>query len=217
MSLYQPTHFAETDPARIAALMAAHGFATLVSVRDGAPLASHLPLLYAPGEGPHGTLYGHLARANPHADFAPGEPVLALFHGPHAYVSPSWYATPGVPTWNYCTVHARGRVRLIPEPAAKAAVVRALTDRYDPPVAVADGPVLAPAAWDKMLGGIVAFAIELDSLQAKFKLSQNRSPEDRQRVIAQLGQDEHPDSQALAGLMLEDLVRLATGPGGAPE
>lgn len=211
MSLYQPTHFTETNPARIAAILAAHSFATLVSVRDGEPQASHLPLLFMPEEGPHGTLYGHLAKANPQAGFAPGESVLAIFHGPHAYVSPSWYATPGVPTWNYCTVHARGRVRLIPEPAGKAKLVRALTERHDPPVALADGPVLAPAAWDKMLGGIVAFAIEVDRLQAKFKLSQNRSLEDRQRVIAQLGQDEHPDAQALAGLMLEDLMRHATG------
>lgn len=217
MSQYPPAHFAETDPARIAALMAAHGFATLVSVRDGAPLASHLPLLFAPGEGPHGTLYGHLARANPQAAFAPEERVLALFHGPHAYVSPSWYATPGVPTWNYCTVHARGRVRILADSALKAAVVRALTEHYDPTVALADGPVLAPADWERMLGGIVAFAIEVDSLEAKFKLSQNRSPEDRQRVIAQLGQDEHPDAQALAGLMLEDLVRLATDPAGVAE
>lgn len=207
--MYQPEHFIETDPARIAALLEAHSFATLVSVRDGAPLANHLPLLFAPDEGPHGTLYGHLARANPHAAFAPQEAALAIFSGPHAYVSPTWYATPGVPTWNFCAVHARGRVRIIADPAAKAGLMRALTDRYDPPVALEDGPALAPAAWTRMLDGIVAFAIEVDSLQAKFKLSQNRSLEDRQRVIAQLGQNDHPDTQALAGLMLEDLVRQA--------
>jgi transcriptional regulator len=212
MSLYQPTHFTETNPASIAARMEARGFATLVSTRDGEPQVSHLPLFFLPEEGPNGTLYGHLAKANPQAGCTPGERVLAIFHGPHAYVSPSWYATPGVPTWNYCTVHARGRVRLIADPAGNAAVVRALTERYDPSVALPDGPVLAPAAWDKMLGGIVAFAIEVDRLQAKFKLSQNRSREDRQRVVAQLGQDEHPDAQALAGLMLENLVRHAADP-----
>jgi transcriptional regulator len=214
--MYQPSHFTESDPARIATLMAAYNFATLVSVRDGLPLANHLPLLFAPGEGPRGTLYGHLARGNPHAAFAPAEQVLAIFSGPHAYVSPSWYATPGVPTWNFCAVHASGRVRIITEAGPKAALMRALTERHDPPVAVDDGPQLAADAWERMLGGIVAFAIEVDNLEAKFKLSQNRSLEDRQRVIAQLGQDEHPDAQALAGLMLEDLLRHATAGGRQP-
>lgn len=211
--MYLPDHFTETDPARIATLLEAYSFATLTTVREGLPVVSHLPLLFAPDEGPLGTLHGHLARANPQAAFAPGEPALAVFSGPHAYVSPTWYATPGVPTWNYCAVHARGRVRIIAEADAKAALLRALTERYDPPVALADGPVLAPAAWNRMLEGIVAFAIELDSLDAKFKLSQNRPTEDRQRVIAQLGQDDHPDVQALAGLMLEDLMRHALAGG----
>lgn len=209
--MYQPQHFTETDPVRIAELIDAYGFATLVSVRDGQPQANHLPLLFDPDQGPHGTLYGHLARANPQAAFTPGEGVLALFHGPHAYVSPSWYATPGVPTWNFCAVHARGRVRIIDNAAHAARLLENLTAKYDPPVALENGPALAPEAWTPMLAGIVAFAIEVDQIQAKFKLSQNRSAEDRQRVIAQLGQDDHPDAQALAGLMLQDLLRQ-TGP-----
>lgn len=210
--MYIPAHFQETRFERIAALVDAYGFATLVTTREGLPEANHIPFFLAPEEGPQGTLYGHLARANPQAAFAPGEKALAIFTGPHAYVSASWYATPGVPTWNFAVAHAWGTVEILESPAQQAWIVNTLTQRYDPPVAEPEGPVMAPEVQERMLSGIVAFALRVERWQAKFKLSQNRASADRQGVIAHLGQDEHPDAQALAGLMLEDLVRDAAPP-----
>lgn len=111
--LYSPEAFVEADFGRLAAFLRNHAFGTLVSVREGAPMVSHLPLLFETEAGPRGRLLGHLARANPHAgSLAGGEPVLVIFQGPQDYVSPSWYATEGgVPTWNYAVVHAHGVAR----------------------------------------------------------------------------------------------------------
>jgi transcriptional regulator len=205
--MYLPDHFREDDPQRLAALMAGHGFATLVTVADGAPFASHLPLYHEAGDG-HGTLYGHLARSNPQAaHLAAGAPLLAIFQGPHAYVSPSWYATAGVPTWNYAVVHARGRARIIDDATQLERILDRLVERYDDEVADPDGPVIAAEPRRRMLAGIVGFAIDIEELSGKYKLSQNRPAEDRQRVVARLGQSDSAAAQAVAGLMLENLVR----------
>lgn len=204
--MYIPPHFRETDPSRILELIDLNGFATLVSQVAGAPFATHLPLMFDPEAGDKGTLYGHFARPNPQS-LEEGTEMLAIFHGPHAFVSPSWYATPGVPTWNYTVVHIRGRLRLIRDPAEALALVDALSEKYDPDVADPTGPVIADDAKKAMLKGITAFAIDVTAIDAKFKLSQNRSKEDRQRVIAQLGQSEDQNAHAVSGLMLEDLMR----------
>ena len=204
--MYIPSHFREDDPLRIAELIDAHGFATLVSQVAGAPFASHLPLLFDAEAGDKGTLYGHFARGNAQG-LEEGTEVLAIFHGPHAFVSPSWYATPGVPTWNYVVVHVRGRLRLIRDPAQTLALLEALTEKYDPEVADPEGPVMTEEGKLGMLGGVTAFAIDITAIDGKFKLSQNRSPEDRQRVIAHLGQSDDPAAHTLSGLMLEDLLQ----------
>src|SRR5688572_14073923 len=105
--MYIPKHFEQTDHDTSFAFMAAHGFATVVTVHGGEPFASHLPLLVDRATGPHGTIIGHLARANPQWTDAAGQQALVIFSGPHAYVSPRWYAEPNtvltntVPTWNY--------------------------------------------------------------------------------------------------------------------
>ena len=121
MSLYTPTHFARTDRAAIARLMHEYPFATLVTPATPEPMVSHLPLLLVPGCEPHGTLLGHFARANPHWERARDVESIAIFHGPHAYVSPSWYAEPDrmVPTWNYATVHAHGTLEMIDDRASR--------------------------------------------------------------------------------------------------
>jgi len=123
--MYLPSQFRETDRDRIATLVRDYPLATLVTVDDGAPFVGHVPLLHDPAAG---LLLGHLARANPQwRHLAGGQAVLAVFHGPHAYVSPGWYGTPGVPTWNYAVVHARGRARLVEERAAALAILERLT------------------------------------------------------------------------------------------
>lgn len=204
--MHIPPHFRETDPARIHELIDLHGFATLVSQVAGAPFATHLPLLFDAEAGEKGRLYGHFARANPQAR-EEGAEMLAIFHGPHAYVSASWYARAGVPTWNYAVVHVRGRLRWIEDEETAFSLLEALTEKYDFDVADPTGEVLPEAARRAMLQGVRAFFIEIGAIDAKFKLSQNRDAEDRQRVIGRLGQSDHPDAHAISGLMLENLVK----------
>jgi transcriptional regulator len=206
--MYLPAHFHEDDPERIVELIDGHGFATLITVQDGAPYASHLALHYDAAVGQRGTIFGHLARANPQARaLADGSLALAIFHGPHAYVSPSWYAAPGVPTWNYAVVHARGIVRQIDDVEQLDALLDRLTAPYDSAVFDPDGPHLPREKRRAMLPGIFGFAIEVTELTGKFKLSQNRSVEDQQRVISRLSQSGDAQAEAVANLMLANLVR----------
>jgi len=187
--MYVPPLFAEAGPETLAGLMRRHAFALLTTVdADGAPFVSHLPLLYDAEGGPHGTLTGHMAKANPQwQHFAEGRPVLAVFRGPHAYVSPSWYGQqPSVPTWNYAAVHAYGRPVLVEDAEAKAALLRRMVDTYE---AGFETPwrMDLPAEYQAgMLKGIVAFRMPVDRLLGKLKLSQNRQPDDRARVEAAL-------------------------------
>jgi transcriptional regulator len=203
--LYQPAHFNLADRAHALALMRAHPLATLISVHKGAahddPLISHAPLMALEVEGEPVRLIGHLAAMNPHAALlTDGLPVTAIFHGPQGYVSPAWYtAKKAVPTWNYAVVHTRGRVRRIDDSEGKEQVLKSLIDRHDLPY---------HAQWDEldltyregMKRGIVGFEIVVESLAAKFKLSQNRSAEDRAGVANRLLSGD-PAAQALAAWM----------------
>ncbi|MGH7266366.1 MAG: FMN-binding negative transcriptional regulator, partial [Candidatus Rokuibacteriota bacterium] len=187
--MYVPRHFDASDPGRCHALIRAEPFGTLVAVDEaGAPFATHVPFLLDADRGPLGTLLGHVARANPQWRLFSSRPVLALFQGPHAYVSPAWYeAHPSVPTWNYVAVHAYGVPALVDDSARVKAMLGRLVEvneagrpdpwRFD---ALADDYV------GGMLRGIVAFEIPLDRLEGKAKLSQNRGAGDRSRVRAAL-------------------------------
>lgn len=201
--MYTPSHFVWEDRDEIARFMARHSFALLIDAAEGVPAATHLPLLYDAGRGPLGTLVGHMAKANPQWQrFKAGPEVLTLFWGPHAYVSPSWYAsTPNVPTWNYVTVHAYGRPRLLPDPADAKRILQRLVETYEsglPSPWKMDLPERYEAG---MINGIMAFEIELTRIEGKAKLSQNRKPEDQQGALAGLAAQPDADSQATAGLM----------------
>lgn len=112
--MYIPEHFKEASLERIAALIGGNSFGVLITAPDGVPFVSHFPFIFDRGVASKGKLLCHMARANPQwRHFLSGGEVLAVFQGPHAYVSPSWYSSPGVPTWNYAVVHARGKTRLI--------------------------------------------------------------------------------------------------------
>lgn len=203
MSIYVPRHFEPAERAAIVRLMHDHSFATLVTPHDAEPIVTHLPLLHVADCEPHGTLIGHFARANPHATYVEGAESLAIFHGPHAYVSPSWYAEPvdAVPTWNYAVVHAHGRISLATDPAESRAILDALVTRFE---ALREAPWhlgLSPAKLDAMVGGIVGFRLRIKRLDAKFKLSQNRSPDDQQRVAAALAEEGYADAQATSAWM----------------
>jgi transcriptional regulator len=203
--VYRPPHFDEPRAAVLEEFITRHGFATLVSQGPGGLMASHVPLLYEPQRGPRGTLWGHLARANPQlADLTAGSEVMAIFHGPHAYVSPGWYAThPSVPTWNYAVIHAYGTIEPIADPAALHALVARLADTYEEgrpvPWRLADQPEPYIRG---MLRGIGGFGIAVTRLEGKFKLSQNRDAVDRGRVIAGLEAAGDPESRATAALMV---------------
>jgi transcriptional regulator len=202
--MYVPRPFAETDVGRLHALVRAHPFATLVSVVDGVPFATHLPLLLDESRGALGTLEGHVAGPNPHAEEFDGEkPALAVFHGPHAYVSPRWYAaSPNVPTWNYVVVHAVGRPRHLSDRARVRELLARTSARFE---ARAEQPwslEQVPEGWaGGMARSIVAFEFEIEQLQGKCKLSQNKSAADRAGVVAALRAAGDAESLAVAAHM----------------
>ncbi len=203
MSLYVPTHFDARDRAAVARLLHDHPFATLVTPANDEPFVSHVPLLHVADREPHGTLLGHFARANPHASTATGVESIAIFHGPHAYVSPSWYAEPAaaVPTWNYAVVHAHGTLELADEPAETRAILDALIQRFESHRAAPWQPGLDRDRMAAMVKAIVGFRIRVRRLDAKFKLSQNRSPDDRARVASALMAEGYVEAKATAEWM----------------
>jgi transcriptional regulator len=201
--MYQPPHFIETDAARIADVMRRHSFATVVSHDGTAPFATHMPVLHHPGEGEHGTLVTHMARANPQwKHFADGREVLVIFHGPHAYISPNWYETrPMVPTWNYAVVHAYGISRLIDDKNRLRVMLRELVDTFEAGQPQPYGAVLTDDYIDKLSPGIVGIEIPITRLEAKFKLSQNRSAADQGGVIEALEKSADQTEREVAELM----------------
>ena len=201
--MYIPKWFRETDQAALHDLMRANSFATLISQHDGAPYASHVPMLLQADAGPHGTLVGHMARANPQwRDFDPVQQVLTIFQGPHAYVSPSWYETElSVPTWNYAVVHAYGTPRVIEDHAELYAILKATVAMYEAPFDQ-PWPFKLPEDFvDKMMRAIVGFSISITRLEGKYKLSQNRPLADQQRVVEALHQQGDELSTGTAALM----------------
>lgn len=201
--MYVPPAFAEHDLGVLHDFIARHSFATVITQHDGEPFASHVPLLLDRTAGPRGTLRGHLARANPQAGTADGEAVLAIFHGPHVYVSPTWYAaTNVVPTWNYVVVHAAGRWRTIDDGPRLRQLLRETVDTYErhlPQPWSMDSQ--DPAFVDRMAQAIVGFEFEIDRLEGKWKLNQNQPTERQQRVITALQDQADPDAAAVAKLM----------------
>jgi transcriptional regulator len=192
--MYVPDHFREDRPDVLQDAIRRIGFATLVTTGME---ANHLPMLLQDG-----MLRGHVARANPVWKAGDGA-GLAIFLGPHAYVSPSWYPSKAetgkaVPTWNYLTVHARGHIRWIQDAAWLHTHVAGLSDTHETgraePWAVTD----APAAYiDSLVRAIVGFEITIESLEGKWKLSQNRSAVDQGGVRDGLQRDGHADMARL--------------------
>jgi transcriptional regulator len=197
-AMYIPREFQVSLPLA-QQILARYDFATLVTVDENGPFASHLPFLYRPGEGALGTLSAHLAKANPQwKSFSPPGEILAIFQGPHAYVSPSWYsAHPSVPTWNYVVVHARGIARPITDEAKVRKLLEDLVAKHD-----ATWTMELPDDYLRgMMKQIVAFDIEVTRLEGKFKLSQNRSKEDQRSVQRELARSDDPLAQELANVM----------------
>lgn len=204
--MYLPEQFKETSPERIAALIESHSFGMLVTAPEGAPFVSHLPFIFDRFAGSKGKLFCHMARANPqwqHLSTA-GE-ALVVFQGPHAYVSPSWYSSPGVPTWNYAVVHLRGKPRIIESESELESLLERLTHVYESNMPNPWNTELAGERRAKLLNAIMGIEIEVMGIQAKFKISQNRPLEDQRSVIEQLAHSGNQVDAAMANLMKEIL------------
>ncbi len=209
--MYTPRHYDIDDPSVLAGFMRKHAFVLLVTAPDGVPVASHIPLILDtdPGEGGGQRFLGHVAKANPQWRAFDGKTeAMAMFWGPHAYVSPSWYESEiMVPTWNYVTVHAYGKPKLLSDPAAARDVLERLISEYESEATDNWSMDRLPESYiEKMLDGIVAFEMPIDRVEGKFKLSQNRSPADREGAIKGLRATGDPESLEVARLMAEILA-----------
>ena len=177
--MYIPKHFEISDAEAIDGFINANSFGQLVSLHDGAIVANHLPFLYVEKDR---KLIGHLARANPQWQQIEGQKVLVVLQGEHAYVSPSWYESAGVPTWNYQAVHIEGIAQTLTDEEKLKHVVDSLTEQNESAYPLPWKPDYAAT----MLRGIVGIEIAITSVQCKFKVSQNRSKADRANVRREL-------------------------------
>lgn len=205
MIMYIPPSFAVTDPAQLHDFIKQHSFATLISQVGNEPLASHLPLLLDCEAKPYGRLIGHFARANTHWQAAAGQRVLAVFHGPHAYVSPGWIKSQNVvPTWNYVAVHAYGTLLPFENRDRMRDIVRRTVETYEANQATPWSMDQPEAEFiDKLLAAIVGFEIDIDRLEGKWKLNQNHPAERREQILqGLLATNRHGETQ-IAYLMQE--------------
>ena len=213
--MYLPALFHETRLPVLHELIRAHPFAMLVTLDDTGLVANHIPMEIDAAAGPLGTLRGHVARANPvWRSHRPEVEAMAVFQGLHGYITPSYYATKAqtgkvVPTWNYATVHAHGPLRVIEDAAWLRRFVEELTARYeqartqgttDVPWQVDD----APAAFiETQLKAIVGIELPIARVEGKWKMSQNRTAEDRAGVVEGLRRSDDPLQRAMAEIVAE--------------
>jgi len=183
--------------------MRANPFAILISTTDAGPFATHLPLFVREAEG-NVVLRGHVAKANPHWRYLEQQPqCLAIFHGPHSYISPSNYtARESVPTWNYAAAHLYGNARLFSSPQDLHAMLHELMETFEPAYR-RQWEELSQKYRENMLRQIVGFEIVVTKIEGKFKLSQNRTREDQANVIASLEKAEDSAVSGVARMMKE--------------
>jgi transcriptional regulator len=206
--MYIPKHFEQPRVEAMHGMMRARPLATLVTLSSGMLDANHIPLHLSDTPAPFGTLRGHVARSNPlWRDFAKEAEVLAIFHGPDAYITPSWYATKQetgkvAPTWNYAVVHAHGALRVFDDAAWVRAHLEALTDcheaNFPKPWAVADAP---HEFTGKLIESVVGIEIVITRLSGKWKVSQNQPAQNRAGVIEGLKNCMYRDAASMAALV----------------
>jgi transcriptional regulator len=208
--MYTPRSFKVEDLQTAHLFMKQHSFATLVSVTDGTPSATHLPFVLDSALGSNGTLRGHMARANPlWKSWTEQSQVLVIFTGPHAYISPSWYEQQvTVPTWNYSAVHAYGRPKLMDDFETLQSLVVQQVAIYEDAENSSWDRSLMTGVMATELKAIVGFEIEIERLEAKFKFNQNRSLSDQAGVVAALERSACPFKQA-AGTFMRKVARIA--------
>jgi transcriptional regulator len=208
--VYVPSTFAGNDLPDLHSFMERNSFVTLVTKHgDGRLIASHIPLLLIRDGSRYGQLCGHIARANDQWRDVVGE-ALAIFSGPHVYVSPRWYeADQVVPTWNYVAVHAYGPLEIISDRIEFLGLLRRTIDTFEAGVETPWTLERSGEAVDKLLAGIVGFRIPITRIEGKWKLSQNHSPDRQAKVIAALESQSGEDAQEIAAMMRKNLERLS--------
>jgi transcriptional regulator len=202
--MYIPEFNRQEDRPAILAFMRANPFAILVSNPDGIPFATHLPLLVDEAED-QVIVRGHMARANPHwKSMKQGEESLVIFHGPHAYISPSLYELrESVPTWNYAAVHIYGEPTLFSDEEGLKETLESMVNTFDSSY-MAQWSELSDQYRSRMMKHIVGFEIKPKRLEAKFKLSQNRTTGEQARVIQSLNQSQNSNISGVAELMRQE-------------
>jgi len=201
--MYIPEHFTMKEATAVYNVIQENSFATLFSIHNGMPFATHLPLMLNREKT---YLYGHFARPNPQWKDIQNQTVLTVFHGPHCYISPSWYETnQAVPTWNYVTVHVYGEVELVEDEHELMTSLNDLVLKYEAP----DSPYRLQDVDAEFLAGmskgVQGFKIKIDRIEGKAKVSQNHSLHRQERVIKQLEQIPFPNEQQIASLMKANL------------
>src|SRR6185436_13722196 len=203
--MYLPAQFEETRVEELHALIRAHPLGTLITLSPSGLEANHIPFEVHPEPGPFGTLRAHVARANPvWREFSADAGALVVFHGPSAYITPSWYAAKQetgkvVPTYNYAVVHAHGPLRAIEDRDWLRALVGRLTDRFEAPREAPWQVTDAPAQFvDNLLGAIIGLEIPITRMSGKWKMSQNRPAVDLAGIVEGLRDTGDPASQAVA-------------------
>jgi len=205
--VYIPPFNRVIDRGPITEFLKTHGFATVTSIGEGGLVASHLPVLWDDADLEWGSLRSHMARANPQwRHFESGKEILCVFHGPHAYISPSWYVMQHtVPTWNYAAVHVYGIPELLSESALQT-VVEDTTTKYESGMSQPWKIPLSADEMNKMLKAIVGFSVRITRVEAKFKLGQNRSAEDQAGMLRGLQSSSDSTGHELAKFIAEQRV-----------
>ena len=208
--MYVPKHFEVTDVKELHELIHDYPLATLVTMSESGLNANHIPMHINAAPQPYGTLQGHVARANPLLEDIHGENhSLAIFHGPNAYITPSWYETKKehgkvVPTWNYVVAHVYGTLQVVDNPAWLRTQLETLTDQnesqFSEPWAVADTPT---EFTEKLLESIVGIEMKITKLLGKWKVSQNQPVQNRESVIAGLSANNQLDDSKMAEFVKE--------------
>ena len=215
--MYIPKVFEITETRTLHEFIEAHSFATIVSTGVDGLVASHLPLTLEHAGGAHASLAGHFGRANPHwRALEASTQCLAIFSGPHSYISPSWYAaSPAVPTWNYAAVHVYGRARIIDDSVWVAGLLDRMIAIYEAPQKRPWPGILPVEFRAKLTQAIVGFEIEIDRIEGKFKLGQNRPREDQVGAVRNLERSAVAGARELASFTRQHLT-IAAGEGDAP-
>jgi len=196
--MYKLPYFTEQNTAKVIAFMKENYFAVLTGMGKKYPVATHLPLEIIEKDG-HLTFMGHMMKKSDHyLAFLENDKVLVIFNGPHTHVSASWYMKQDVAsTWNYMSVHARGKMLFLDEAATFNAVKR-LTDKYELPESPSAFHKLPPEYIDRLLKGIIAFEINVESFDNIFKLSQNHDFETRKSIAAHLNKRDSEGAKLIA-------------------